>query len=409
MDHSFHINQVSLMPIALYALAAAAFAIGMAEFVVVGILPAIAADMNVDIPTAGQLVSLYALGVAVAAPILTVLTGRIDRRVLSVGLMLVFVLANLIAWIAPSYEILLLGRVLAGVVQGVFYSMATVLAANLVSREKSGQAIAIVFAGLTVALVSGVPFGTFLADLFDWRAAFLFISALGVISAIAQWFLLPGKMERPAPARLIKQLSVVGVPRMLLVFLITCISYGGSFIAYTYLSEILQTITGLTPTYISLALILYGIAVVLGNIYCAKLADLVGPIKAMVVMFITLALVLAAIEKLATSPYLMIPLIMIWGAMAFGSIPVLQLYVVQQASIHAPHAVDASSSLNISAFNAGIALGAWLGGIVVYRYGLLATGAYAALVVALSIILVLISGHQDKKHQLSRSPLLTSE
>ncbi len=397
------------MPIALYALAAAAFAIGMAEFVVVGILPAIAADMNVDIPTAGQLVSLYALGVAVAAPILTVLTGRIDRRVLSVGLMLVFVLANLIAWIAPSYEILLLGRVLAGVVQGVFYSMATVLAANLVSREKSGQAIAIVFAGLTVALVSGVPFGTFLADLFDWRAAFLFISALGVISAIAQWFLLPGKMERPAPARLIKQLSVVGVPRMLLVFLITCISYGGSFIAYTYLSEILQTITGLTPTYISLALILYGIAVVLGNIYCAKLADLVGPIKAMVVMFITLALVLAAIEKLATSPYLMIPLIMIWGAMAFGSIPVLQLYVVQQASIHAPHAVDASSSLNISAFNAGIALGAWLGGIVVYRYGLLATGAYAALVVALSIILVLISGHQDKKHQLSRSPLLTSE
>lgn len=397
------------MPIALYALAAAAFAIGMAEFVVVGILPAIAADMNVDIPTAGQLVSLYALGVAVAAPILTVLTGRIDRRVLSVGLMLVFVLANLIAWIAPSYEILLLGRVLAGVVQGVFYSMATVLAANLVSREKSGQAIAIVFAGLTVALVSGVPFGTFLADLFDWRAAFLFISALGVISAIAQWFLLPGKMERPAPARLIKQLSVVGVPRMLLVFLITCISYGGSFIAYTYLSEILQTITGLTPTYISLALILYGIAVVLGNIYCAKLADLVGPIKAMVVMFITLALVLAAIEKLATSPYLMIPLIMIWGAMAFGSIPVLQLYVVQQASIHAPHAVDASSSLNISAFNAGIALGAWLGGIVVYHYGLLATGAYAALVVALSIILVLISGHQDKKHQLSRSPLLTSE
>lgn len=397
------------MPIALYALAAAAFAIGMAEFVVVGILPAIAADMNVDIPTAGQLVSLYALGVAVAAPILTVLTGRIDRRVLSVGLMLVFVLANLIAWIAPSYEILLLGRVLAGVVQGVFYSMATVLAANLVPRDKSGQAIAIVFAGLTVALVSGVPFGTFLADLFDWRAAFLFISALGVISAIAQWFLLPGKMERPAPARLIKQLSVVGVPRMLLVFLITCISYGGSFIAYTYLSEILQTITGLTPTYISLALILYGIAVVLGNIYCAKLADLVGPIKAMVVMFITLALVLAAIEKLATSPYLMIPLIMIWGAMAFGSIPVLQLYVVQQASIHAPHAVDASSSLNISAFNAGIALGAWLGGIVVYHYGLLATGAYAALVVALSIILVLISGHQDKKHQLSRSPLLTSE
>jgi DHA1 family inner membrane transport protein len=393
------------MPIALYALAAAAFAIGMAEFVVVGILPAIATDMKVDIPTAGQLVSLYALGVAVAAPLLTALTGRMDRRVLSVGLMVIFVAANLIAWLADSYTMLLVGRVLAGAVQGVFYSMATVLATNLVKKEKSGQAIGIVFMGLTVALVSGVPLGTFLTEIFNWRAAFLFICALGLASAVAQWILLPKKIERPEPASLGKQLSVIAVPRMLLVFVITCLGYGGAFIAYTYLSEILQKITGFSQASVSGVLIIYGVAVTLGNIYCARLADKKGPVKALIAMFVILSVVLALVSTAAPNPYLMVPLIMVWGAMAFGSIPVLQLYVVQQAQIHAPHSVDASSSMNISAFNAGIALGAWAGGLVVAHYGLLATGAASALVVAVSVLLVLISGYWDKRHHASQSNL----
>ena len=393
------------MPIALYALAAAAFAIGMAEFVVVGILPAIATDMNVDIPTSGQLVSLYALGVAIAAPLLTALTGRMDRRVLSVGLMIIFVAANLIAWLADSYTMLLVGRVVAGAVQGVFYSMATVLATNLVKKEKSGQAIGIVFMGVTVALVSGVPLGTFLAEIFNWRAAFLFICALGLASAIAQWILLPEKIERPEPASLGKQLSVISVPRMLLVFVITCLGYGGAFIAYTYLSEILQKITGFSQASVSGVLIIYGVAVTLGNIYCARLADKKGPVKALIAIFVILSVVLALVSTAAPHPYLMVPLIMVWGAMAFGSVPVLQLYVVQQSKIHAPHSVDASSSMNISAFNAGIALGAWAGGLVVTHYGLLATGAASALVVAVSVVLVLISGYWDKHHHASQSNL----
>ena len=386
------------MPIALYALAAAAFAIGMAEFVVVGILPAIATDMNVDLPTAGQLVSLYALGVALAAPLLTAATGRIDRRLLSVGLMICFVIANLVAWYASNYTMLLVGRVLAGMVQGVFYSMATVLAANLVAKEKSGHAIAMVFTGLTVALVSGVPLGTFLSELFDWRATFLFISILGLASAVAQWIFLPKRIERPEPAKLIEQLSVIAVPRMLLVFLITCLGYGGAFIAYTYLSEMLQKVTGFTASGVSVVLIFYGIAVTLGNIYCAKLADRKGPIKALVIMFAVLSIVLAFIAPSASNPYTMVPLVMVWGAMAFGSIPVLQLYVVQQAEKYAPKSVDAASSMNISAFNSGIALGAWVGGIVVAQYDLLATGFAAAVVVASSILLVLWSGYLDKRH-----------
>lgn len=396
------------MPIALYALAAASFAIGMAEFVVVGILPAIASDMGVDIPTAGQLVSLYALGVALAAPLLTAATGKFERRNLSLILMIAFVAANLIAWLASSYSMLLVGRVLAGMVQGVFYSMATVLAASLVSKEKSGQAIALVFMGLTVALVSGVPMGTFISDLFGWRATFLFISILGLMSAIAQWMFLPKKIERPAPAKLHQQLSVILVPRMMLVFIITLLSYGGAFIAFTYLSEILQKVTGFSVSTVSAVLILYGLAVTLGNIYCAKYAGTKGPIKAMVVMFAILTVVLALIEPVASNPFLMVPLIMVWGAMAFGSIPVLQLYVVQQAEKHAPRSIDAASGMNISAFNAGIALGAWLGGIVVANYGLLATGGAAAIVVAFSILLVVLSGYLDKKDRQPKHTVASS-
>ena len=396
------------MPIALYALAAASFAIGMAEFVVVGILPAIASDMGVDIPTAGQLVSLYALGVALAAPLLTAATGKFERRNLSLILMIAFVAANLIAWLASSYSMLLVGRVLAGMVQGVFYSMATVLAANLVAKEKSGQAIALVFMGLTVALVSGVPMGTFISDLFGWRATFLFISILGLMSAIAQWMFLPKKIERPTPAKLHQQLSVILVPRMMLVFVITLLSYGGAFIAFTYLSEILQKVTGFSVSTVSAVLILYGLAVTLGNIYCAKYAGTKGPIKAMVVMFAILTVVLALIEPVASNPFLMVPLIMVWGAMAFGSIPVLQLYVVQQAEKHAPRSIDAASGMNISAFNAGIALGAWLGGIVVANYGLLATGSAAAIVVAFSILLVVLSGYLDKKDRQPKHTVASS-
>ncbi|GHB18716.1 MFS transporter [Salinicola rhizosphaerae] len=386
------------MPISLYALAAAAFAIGMAEFVVVGILPAIATDMQIDIPTAGQLVSLYALGVAIAAPIITPLTSRIDRRLLACGLMVLFVAANWLAWQAQSYPMLLVGRVLAGVVQGVFYSMATVVAANSVPKEKSGAAIGIMFTGLTVALVAGVPLGTFLTDLFDWRAAFLFITVLGALSIIALWVFLPKKVERPEPASLIEQLSIVTVPKMLLVFLITGIGYGGAFIAYTYLSEILQKVTGFSVSGVGTVLIFYGIAVTLGNTFFARLADKRGAIAALLWILGLLIFAMAVLSLVAVNKVLMVPVVMLWGAVAFGSIPVLQLYVVQQAEIHAPKSVDASSSINIGAFNGGIAAGAWIGGIVVEHFGLMATGPAAAIVVGVSILLTLVSGAWDKKH-----------
>lgn len=385
------------MPVALYALAAAAFSIGMAEFVVVGILPAIATDMSVDIPTAGQLVSYYALGVAFAAPILTALTSKVDRRLLTSGLMALFVLANILTTLAPSYSLLLFGRVLAGVVQGVFYSIATVIAAELVDKKKSGQAIGLVFSGMTVALVFGVPAGAYVTDWLNWRAAFSLISILGFISLIGLWTLLPKTLHSGTSGSVIEQLSVVAVPRMLLVFLITGIGYGGSFIAYTYLSEILASITGFSTSSIGTILIFYGIAVTLGNVYAAKWADKKGPLVASAGIFIALTLTLVVFGFVATQKVWVVPIIMIWGAAAFGSVPVLQLYVVQQAKKHFPQGVDASSSMNISAFNLGIALGASAGGVVVAKFGLLATAPAAAAVVAVSVLLIALSGVMERK------------
>lgn len=385
------------MPVALYALAAAAFSIGMAEFVVVGILPAIATDMSVDIPTAGQLVSYYALGVAFAAPILTALTSKVDRRLLTSGLMALFVLANILTTLAPSYSLLLFGRVLAGVVQGVFYSIATVIAAELVDKKKSGQAIGLVFSGMTVALVFGVPAGAYVTDWLNWRAAFSLISILGFVSLIGLWTLLPKTLHSGTSGSVIEQLSVVAVPRMLLVFLITGIGYGGSFIAYTYLSEILASITGFSTSSIGTILIFYGIAVTLGNVYAAKWADKKGPLVASAGIFIALTLTLVVFGFVATQKVWVVPIIMIWGAAAFGSVPVLQLYVVQQAKKHFPQGVDASSSMNISAFNLGIALGASAGGVVVAKFGLLATAPAAAAVVAVSVLLIALSGVMERK------------
>ena len=172
------------MPLALWALTLSAFAIGTTEFVIVGLVPTIAADLGVSLPSAGLLVSLYAVGVAIGAPILTALTGRWNRKIVLMSLMGLFVVGNLLAWQAPSYETLILARILTGLAHGVFFSIGSMIATSLVSKEKEASAIAIMFTGLTVALVTGVPLGTWIGQHFGWRATFLVVSALGLIALI---------------------------------------------------------------------------------------------------------------------------------------------------------------------------------------------------------------------------------
>ena len=385
------------MPIALLALTLSAFAIGTTEFVIVGLIPTIAGDLGVSLPSAGLLVSLYALGVAVGAPLLTALTGKVPRKLLLLSLMVLFTAGNLLAWQAPGYESLILARIVTGLAHGVFFSIGSTIATSLVSKEKAASAIAIMFTGLTVALVTGVPLGTFIGQQFGWRETFLAVSLLGVIAFIGSLLFVPRSIQHSKPASLVQQLAVLKQPRLLLVYAMTAVGYGGTFIAFTFLAPILQEVSGFGEGAVSLVLLVYGISVAVGNIWGGKLADRRGPISALKLIFTLLAAVLLALTFTASNPWLALATVLLWGAVAFGNVPGLQVYVVRQAEHYTPNAVDVASGLNIAAFNLGIAGGAWLGGHIVASMGLIHTAWIGSLVVLVALALTYWSGQLDRK------------
>lgn len=385
------------MPIALLALTISAFAIGTTEFVIVGLIPTIAGDLGVDLPSAGLLVSLYALGVAIGAPLLTALTGKVPRKQLLLGLMTLFTVGNLVAWQAPGYESLVVARVLTGLAHGVFFSIGSIIATSLVPRDKAAGAIAIMFTGLTVALVTGVPLGTVIGQHFGWRATFLAVSALGVIAFVGSLLFVPKDIQRGAPSTLRQQVQVLAQPRLLLVYAMTAVGYGGSFIAFTYLASILQEISGFSAGAVSLVLLVYGVSVAVGNLWGGRLADRQGPIAALKLIFLLLAIVLLVLGVTAANKWLVLATVLAWGAVAFGNVPGLQVYVVRQAQRVAPNAVDVASGLNIAAFNLGIAGGAFVGGHIVARLGLIHTTWVGALVVLGAFALTAWSGRLDRK------------
>jgi predicted MFS family arabinose efflux permease len=385
------------MPLALLALTISAFAIGTTEFVIVGLIPTIAGDLGVGLPSAGLLVSLYALGVALGAPLLTALTGRVPRKALLLSLMVLFTIGNLLAWKAPGYEALVIARVLTGLAHGVFFSIGSTIATSLVPKEKAASAIAIMFTGLTVALVTGVPLGTFIGQHLGWQSTFLAVSALGVIAFLGSLAFVPRDIPHQAPASLLQQAAVLRQPRLLLVYAMTAVGYGGSFVAFTFLSPILQNVTGFSEGAVSLVLLVYGVSVAVGNLWGGKLADRRGPIGALKVIFLGLAAVLAVLTFTAQVPWLALLTVLAWGAVAFGNVPGLQVYVVQQAERYAPQAVDVASGLNIAAFNLGIAGGAWGGGLIVAHFGLIHTAWIGALVVLGALALTAWSGRLDRR------------
>lgn len=392
------------MPLALWALTLSAFAIGTTEFVIVGLIPTIAASLNVPVPSAGLLVSLYALGVAVGAPVLTALTGRLRRKHLLLGLMALFTAGNLLAWMAPNYEALMAARVLTGLAHGVFFSIGSTIATSLVPKEKAASAIALMFTGLTVALVTGVPLGTFIGQTLGWQATFLAVSLLGVVAFVGSWLLVPEDIQGSKPSSLLVQLAVLKKPRLLLVYAMTALGYGGTFIAFTYLAPILQQVSGFSASSVSLVLLVYGVSVAAGNIWGGRLADKRGPIRALQIVFALLALVLFALTFTAPHTWLALLTVLAWGAVAFGNVPGLQVYVVQRAQRDAPHAVDVASGLNIAAFNVGIAAGAWGGGLIVTHFGLMATPWIGALVVLGALLLTTLAGRLDRREASSTSP-----
>ncbi|GLC90631.1 MFS transporter [Cupriavidus sp. TA19] len=385
------------MPLALLALTLAAFAIGTTEFVIVGLIPTIAADLGVTLPSAGLLVSLYALSVAIGAPLLTALTGRLPRKPLLVGLMALFTVGNLVAWQAPGYDTLIVARVLTGLAHGVFFSVGSIIATGLVPRDKAASAIATMFSGMTVAFVTGIPLGTFIGQHFGWHATFLAVSAFGVVALVGALVFVPSKIPHTPPAPLLRQARVLLQPRLLLVYAMTAVGYGGSLIAFTFLAPILQDIAGFQPDMVGLVLLAYGISVAAGNVWGGRLADRKGAVSALKTIFLLLAAVLLVLTFTAPNKWLVVLTVLAWGAVAFGNVPGLQVYVVQQAEKVAPDAIDVAAGFNIAAFNLGVAGGAWGGALVVGHLGLAHTPWIAALVTLAAFGLTVLSGYLDKQ------------
>lgn len=385
------------MPLALLALTLSAFAIGTTEFVIVGLIPTMAADLAVSIPSAGLLVSLYALGVAIGAPVLTALSGKWNRKYVLLAVMSLFVIGNLLAWQAPGYNTLILARILTGLAHGVFFSIGSTIATGLVPREKAASAIALMFTGLTVALVTGVPLGTYIGQAFGWQATFLIVALLGLIALIGSAFLVPNNLKQPAAAKFSSQLRVLTQPRLLLVYAITALGYGGTFTAFTFLAPILQQEAGFSASAISIIMLVYGVSVAIGNLWGGKMADKMGPVKALTIIFTGLAAILVVFNFTAVHPMAAVATILLWGAFAFGNVPGLQVYVVKLAEQYAPDTVDVASGLNIAAFNVGIALGSWGGGVIVEKAGLMHTPWVGALIVLLALALTHLSGRLDKR------------
>ncbi|MFD8008786.1 MFS transporter [Streptomyces sp. NPDC058955] len=347
------------MPLALLALAVGAFGIGTTEFVIMGLLPEIAADYGVTIPTAGLLVTGYALGVVVGAPLLTVLGNKVSRKRMLMVLMGLFVVGNLVSAVAPSFGMMLTGRVVASLAHGSFFGIGSVVAAGLVAPDKKAGAIATMFTGLTVANIVGVPLGTFIGQAVGWRTTFAIVAALGVIGLLGIAKLVPA-MPRPAGARLRGELGAFRNPQVLLAMAMTVLGFGGVFAAITYIAPMMTEVAGYSDGAVTWLLVLFGVGMFLGNLIGGRYADR----ALMPLLYVTLAglaAVLALFTVLAEYKILAAIAILLIGALGFATVPPLQKRVLDQAH----GAPTLASAVNIGAFNLGNALAAWLGGLVI--------------------------------------------
>ncbi|MDG4714577.1 MFS transporter [Winogradskyella marincola] len=384
------------LPAALWALTISAFGIGTTEFVIVGLLPTVANDLNTSISSAGLLVSLYAVGVAIGAPVLTALTSQIARKRLLIAIMLLFIIGNGLAAIAPSFILLILARILTGFAHGVFFSIGSTIAASLVPEDKRAYAISIMFAGLTVAIVTGVPLGTYIGQNFGWRATFIGVAILGIIGAVASYFLVPASIKTSKPLRIVDQLKVLKNRSILLVLSITALGYGGTFVTFTYLAPLLEEVTGFSSNMTSVLLLVYGIAIALGNVIGGKVSNK-KPGKALIVMFALQAIVLFILYFTASSQIWSVVTLFFMGILAFSNVPALQLYVVKMSEKYLPGTEDVSSALNIAAFNVGIAIGAYVGGLIIESsLGVGATPWVGSILVIVGFLITLILYKKEK-------------
>ncbi|MCA8063439.1 MFS transporter [Burkholderia sp. AU38729] len=345
------------MPLPILALALSAFAIGTTEFVIMGILPDVAQSLSVSIPSAGLLVSGYALGVAVGAPLLAVLTSRMPRKWALLLLMGIFIVGNVLCAVAPGYTSLMIARVVTSFAHGSFFGIGSVVAASLVPQDKRASAVALMFTGLALANVLGVPLGTFIGQMLGWRAAFWSVAGAGVLAALALVALVPNTLEAQ-PASLAHEVGVLKHPQVWLALLMTVLGFGGMFVVFTYITPVLEQASGFAPSGVTKILVLFGIGLAIGNALGGKLADR-GVMRALTGVFVVLVAIMVVFSRTMHHPVASVLTIFVWGVAAFATVPGLQMRVLSKAA----SAPNLASTLNIGAFNVGNAMGAWLGGM----------------------------------------------
>lgn len=375
----------------LLALAVAAFGIGTSEFLIMGLLPNLAADFRVSIPKAGVLVTAYALAVTIGSPIVALATARLERKRALLLLLGVFILGNLCCALAPTYNLLFAARVLTALCHGAFFGIGSVVAANLVPRTQRSQAIALMFSGLTLANVLGVPAGTAIGQAFGWRIAFWAIVPIGLAAAAAVFFLL--HPQPPSTANLLHEFHVLRKPQVLLVLAMSILTSTSLFCVFTYIAPTLEAVTHISPHGVTLVLVLFGVGITAGNLLGGALSDwrpLAFLTGALLVLIASLFLLYAAEPFVAPA----ILMILIWGAIQFAAGAPLQSRIVDQAAA----APNLASTLNQGAFNLGNAMGASLGGLLLtagatYRQLPLAGAA----VTLITLVLALASVHLERK------------
>lgn len=374
------------MPLPILALAVASFCIGTTEFVIMGLLPEMAADLGVSIPAAGLLVTGYALGVVFGAPIIAIATAHLPRKAVLIGLASLFVVGNLFCAVAPDYWTLMLARVVTALGHGAFFGIGSVVAASLVPKNQRASAIALMFAGLTLANILGVPAGTALGEAFGWRSTFYAVVAIGLVSVAAIAWLVPAGVAPPSSGGIISEVKVLGKLQVWLAMIISALASGSLFAVFTYIKPILTDVTGISIPAVTWVLLLFGGGMTVGNIIGGKLADW----KLMPTVLGTMALMallLVAMVEVSPMPILMIVTVFVWGMLTFIIVPPMQMRVVETAS----EAPNLASTLNQGAFNMGNAAGAWIGGLAIsfgvgYQYLPLVGAATAAIGLAVAFL-----------------------
>ncbi|RQS17674.1 MULTISPECIES: MFS transporter [unclassified Burkholderia] len=375
------------MPAAVFSLAFAASAIGTTEFVIVGLLPDIGRAFGISVSTAGLLVSFYALAITVGTPVVSALTARLPRRALLLALMAFFTLCNLAAGLSTAFAALLTVRIVMAIAHGVFFGLGTTVAMALVPTQKSGRAVAIMVSGLTVAMVTGVPGGTWLGDLMSWRLPFLVVAAMGALATIGLWRLLPALAAQRSAGTILSQLALLKSQALMPLYAIAALGMGATFAVFTYLSPLLIHTTGFRSEGVTLGLMVFGLGSVVGTIGGGRLSDRYGPKLSMNIALAGIAASVAALWLTAPHPVMVMVNLFVWGAFAFAVPPIMQATVVLVARRVAPEAVGTAAGLNVAAFNLGISGGSFLGGLTLAGVNVLTT-VYAG--VALAVVALVV-------------------